>query len=290
MFFGSTPVAGRVLASYLPPLTATFLRFFLASFFLVFIVFKIYGKLPLLDFRGYLLALFIGITGMIGYNFFLFSGLHFITASRASIIIALNPSLISLFSIIIFKEKFTKFKFTGIVLSLIGAIIVISKGDLNIILQGKAGKGELFVLGTAICWVVFTLIGKVAMKEFKPIIIITYSCLISNIIMIVPVILEGKLQNIFSYNLAVWTSLFVLAFFGTVLAFIWFYEGIDKIGPSRTAVFNNFVPVFATIMAVFILHENITLSLVSGATLIISGIYLSNYQVEKRKVAMEAKP
>ena len=83
---------------------------------------------------------------------------------------------------------------------------------------------------------------------------------------------------------------FVLAFFGTVLAFIWFYEGIDKIGPSRTAVFNNFVPVFATIMAVFILHENITLSLVSGAILIINGIYLSNYQVERRKVAMEEKP
>ena len=228
MFFGSTPVAGRVLALNISPLTATFLRFILASFFLVFIVFKIFGKLPRLSFREFLLALFIGITGMVGYNFFLCAGLHFITASRASIIIALNPSLISLFSVLIFKEKFTKFKFTGIMLSLMGAIIVISKGNLNIILQGKIGKRELFVLGSAICWVAFTLIGKIAMKEFKPIIIITYACLISNIIMVVPVILEGELQNIFSYNLAVWTSLFVLAFFGTVLAFIWFYEGVDS--------------------------------------------------------------
>jgi len=281
IFFASAPVAGRILSSNLSPFTSSFLRFFLASFFLVFILFKKFGKFPPINFRGFLLILFIGITGTVGFNIFLFSGLRFITASRAAIILALNPSLISLFSVLIFKEKFTKYKFTGIILSFIGAIIVISEGNLNIIFQGNIGKGELFILGSVISWVAFTLIGKVALKEFAPITITTYACLIGILILTIPAVLEGELQNFLQYNFAVWFSIFVMGFLGTVLAFIWFYEGVKKIGPSRAAVFNNLAPAFTTLMAVFILRENITLFLVIGATLTIIGIYLSNYQKRK---------
>jgi len=164
---------------------------------------------------------------------------------------------------------------------LIGAIIVISEGNLNIIFQGNIGKGELFILGSVISWVAFTLIRKVALKEFAPITITTYACLIGILILTIPAVLEGELQNFLQYNFAVWFSIFVMGFLGTVLAFIWFYEGVKKIGPSRAAVFNNLAPAFTTLMAVFILRENITLFLVIGATLTIIGIYLSNYQKRK---------
>jgi len=95
---------------------------------------------------------------------------------------------------LIFKEKFSKYKFTGIIISLSGALIVISRGDLQVIFQGKIGRGELLILGCVACWTAFTLAGKIVVKELKPAIAISYACLAGNLILIIPAILEGELQ------------------------------------------------------------------------------------------------
>lgn len=266
------------MAANFPPFTSAFLRFLLASFFLIFFVLKKYGQFPRLSLPQFLLIIALGLTGVAGYNFLFFSGLKFITASRASMIVSLNPSVITLLSILIFKDKFTKFKFIGIILSLCGALIVISQGNLRVILQGNIGWGELFLLGCVISWSSFTVLGKIIMKDLRPVIAITYACLVGTLILILPAYQEGVLQSFRQYSAEVWLSIFVLGFLGTALAFTWYYEGIEKISPSRAGIFINFVPIFATLMAVIILHEQLSLSLVIGAIFVVSGVYLTNYQ------------
>jgi len=262
LFFGSTFIAGRIMAANLPPFTS----------------------FPRINFQQFLLIIALGLTGVAGYNYLFFSGLKFITASRASMIISLNPSVITILSTLILKEKFTRFKFTGIALSLTGALIVISQGNLQSILQGDIGWGELFILGCVVCWSSFTVLGKIIMKDLKPLIAITYACLAGTLILILPTYQEGVIQNFMQYNLEVWVSVFVLGFLGSALAFTWFYEGIDKIGPSRAGIFINFVPIFATLMGVLILHEKLSPSLIVGAIFVLSGVYLTNYQVKNIKI------
>jgi drug/metabolite transporter (DMT)-like permease len=70
--------------------------------------------------------------------------------------------------------------------------------------------------------------------------------------------------------------MFYLGFFGTVIGFVWYYEGIKKIGPMKASLFINFVPISAVVMAFFILDEPITLSLLIGTLLVCSGVYLTN--------------
>jgi drug/metabolite transporter (DMT)-like permease len=127
-------------------------------------------------------------------------------------------------------------------------------------------------------------LGKITMKNLKPIIAITYACLAGTLILILPTYQEGVLQNFMQYSIEVWLSVFALGFLGTALAFTWFYEGIDKIGPSRAGIFINFVPIFATLMAVLILHEKLSPSLVVGAIFVVSGVYLTNYQAKNTKI------
>jgi drug/metabolite transporter (DMT)-like permease len=67
-----------------------------------------------------------------------------------------------------------------------------------------------------------------------------------------------------------------LAIFGTVIAFVWYYEGVKAIGPSRTAVFNNLVPVFGIVFGALLLHEPILMSMIIGGTLVITGVTLTN--------------
>jgi len=67
-----------------------------------------------------------------------------------------------------------------------------------------------------------------------------------------------------------------LAVFGTVLGFLWYYEGIQAIGATKASLFINFVPVSAILMAFVILREPVTLSLLSGGMLVTGGVFLTN--------------
>ena len=74
----------------------------------------------------------------------------------------------------------------------------------------------------------------------------------------------------------VWASIFYLGVFGTVIGFVWYYEGVKAIGPSRTAIFNNLVPVCGILLAALLLREPILISMVAGGTLAIIGVTLTN--------------
>jgi drug/metabolite transporter (DMT)-like permease len=67
-----------------------------------------------------------------------------------------------------------------------------------------------------------------------------------------------------------------LGFFGTVLGFFWYYEGIRAIGPSRASGFINFVPVSGVFFGWLILDETVNLSLLAGAVMVMAGVYFTN--------------
>ena len=103
ILWGGTFIAARVVAQNVGPFSASFLRFAIASIFLVFITIKLEGKIPRLKKHQILPVILLGMTGIFAYNFFFFSGLKTVSASRASIVIAMNPIFIALFAYIFFK-------------------------------------------------------------------------------------------------------------------------------------------------------------------------------------------
>lgn len=60
------------------------------------------------------------------------------------------------------------------------------------------------------------------------------------------------------------------------MGFNWYYEGIKAIGPSRTGVFINLVPMSAITLAFLLLNETVDFSLASAAVLVSTGIYHTN--------------
>ena len=275
VFWGGTFVAGRSLAQNVGPFSAAFFRFAIASVFLVFLAWKVEGKITLIKKRQILPVLLLGLTGVFCYNLFFFKGLKLIEASRAAIIIANNPIFITMFSAIFFKEKLNTLKITGILISVSGAIIAISRGDVLEILQGNLGLGEFYIFLCVVSWVIFSLLGKVVMADLSPLSSVTYSSITGTILLFPPALREGLADCIY-YSISDWWNIFYLGFFGTVLGIVWFYEGINQIGPTKAGLFINFVPISAILLAFFILGEPLTLSLLIGTILVTCGVYLTN--------------
>ena len=281
VFWGGTFIAGKIVAQDVQPFSAAFLRFAIASAFLVLITWKVEGKLPKIE-RSLVLPIFLlGLTGVFAYNVFFFKGLQSIDAGRAALIIALNPVMISLLSSIFFKEELTPIKIIGILLSVIGAMTVISRGNPLHLFQGHLGWGELNIFGCVLSWVSFSLIGKSVLGKISPLVSICYSSLAGTATLIIPATLEGLWTFLPAYSGITWLGLFYLGFFGTVLGFVWYYEGIKKIGPTKAGLFINVVPLSAVVLAFFLLNEPLTMSLLIGAVLVSTGIYLTNMRFGK---------
>jgi drug/metabolite transporter (DMT)-like permease len=275
-FWGGTFIAGRVIAQNVRPFSAAFLRFAIASIFLLFLTWKLEGKFPKLRKHQIVPIFLLGMIGVFTYNFFFFKGMKLIEAGRASVIIANNPIFIALLAAYFFKEKLTPLKIIGILISVTGAIVVITRGHVLEIFQGSVGPGELYIFGCVASWVTYSLIGKVAMKDLSPLLSVTYSVLVGAAALLLPAYLEGITRDFFHYSTQEWVSLFYLGFFGTVLGFIWYYQGIQRIGPMKAGLFINFVPISGVLLAFLILKEPITFSLIIGLIFVSIGVYLTN--------------
>lgn len=276
VFWGGTFIAGRLIATSVHPVSAAFLRFAIASLCLFLLVVRKEGRLP--DLAGNQIGplLLLGLTGVFSYNILFFSGLQHIEAGRASLIIAINPIVISLLSAIIFKEALNWVKGLGICISVVGAMVVISKGQLLRMAGFGVGTGELLILGCVASWVSYTLIGKVVLARLSPLTVVAYSAFAGTLLLLIPALYSGLLTDIGHYSTLDWFSIVYLGFFGTVLGFVWYYQGIERIGPMKASVFINFVPISAMILSFFILHETLTLTLVMGGAMVIMGVYFTN--------------
>lgn len=276
LFWGGTFTAGKIASERIGPFSISFLRFVIASLFLLFITWKIEGKLPRLKGRQIVPILLLGMTGIFIYNVCFFKGLQIIEAGRASLIISTSPVFIAVFSSWLFRERLNLIRISGIVISVMGAIIVISKGKLLGVFQGTLGWGELCIFCCVLCWVAYSLIGKAVMDGLSPIASVAYSSVVGTVALLIPACYEGIAQNITGYWAIDWLSIFYLGVFGTVIGFVWYYQAVKQIGPTRAGLFINFVPIFAIAIAFVMLEEKITLSLFAGAVLVIAGVYLTN--------------
>jgi drug/metabolite transporter (DMT)-like permease len=275
-FWGGTFIAGRSLAGSVGPYSAAFLRFLVASVFLVLFTVKVEGRMPKLTPKTIPGVVLLGMTGVFSYNVFFFKGLNLIEAGRAAIVIANNPVFITLLSALLFKERLTWLKGAGVLLSVTGALVVITRGDLAAVAGGGIGKGELMIFGCVASWVAYSLIGKKVMSDLSPLSAVAWSAVIGAAALLPIALWEGLVANAASYRPVDWIALFYLGFFGTVVGFVWYYQGIQRIGPARASLFINFVPISAVSLAFLVLGEPLTPSLAAGTLLVCTGVYLTN--------------
>lgn len=164
----------------------------------------------------------------------------------------------------------------GVLLSVFGALIVITKGSPLEALNAKIGRGELFMFICVLSWAAFSLIGKTILKGLSPLTAITYATLAGTALLFIPACMNGLLQNIRHYPLGAWLGIFYMGFFGSVVGLVWYYEGIRTIGPTKASLFINFVPISAVALAFIVLGEPLTISLLTGTILVSLGVYLTH--------------
>ena len=276
IFWGGTFISGRMLAGHVTPFCAAFLRFATAATVLLVVLYRKNDGLPAVPKPIWLLIPCLSLTGIFSYNVLFFLGLQTVDASRASVIIANNPVFIALLASLVFRERLGVVKSLGIPISVLGAVIAISKGDVAGLFQGGLSWGDLMIFGCVASWVTFSLVGRAVIVHTPPLTAITYAATLGALLLFIPATMDGLFGSIGTYSPIDWGNIGFLGIFGTAFGFVWYYQGIDHIGAVRAGLFINIVPLSAIIMAFFILGEPVTPSLLIGIVLVLSGVYLTN--------------
>jgi len=274
VIWGGTFIAGRVLALALPATVGALLRFVAASLALLVAALWLEGGLPWLNRRQLAATLALGATGVFAYNLLFLGALALLPASRTSLIVALNPVVTITLSAWLFGEQITRRRGLGILLALAGVWIVVSRGDLLGSLAGAVGPGEIMMFGAVCCWALYTLIGRGVLRGLTPLAATTYASLFGTTMLAIAAMpallrLQGPLLSP-----AVLASVLYLGLLGTGVAFVWYYRAVRRLGPSRTVIFNNLVPVCGATFGVTLLGEPLLPSMMVGGVMAVVGVML----------------
>jgi drug/metabolite transporter (DMT)-like permease len=278
-FWGATFIAGRIAVQAMPPLTVATGRFVVASLLLLVIAFRIEGGLPKLSRQQLWVTLILGLTGVAIYNVFFFGALERMPAGKTALLVALSPIMTAVTVAIILKEKLGPYRWGGIALALIGTLTIVTQGEMLSATQSLVqsfGWGELLMLGAIISWVSYTVISRFALRGLTPIAATTYATLWGTLVLGLAALTEVDSLHSGMLTWENFLTIFYLGAFGSAIAFIWYNEGVKMIGPARTVVFTNLVPVFGLLLSYLILDEPIYISMVVGGAIVIAGVTLTN--------------
>ena len=284
VFWSGAFICGRIVADQIEPFSVAALRFFFAAFLLGVVFIAAKWKIPRLSGRQILWILTLGFFSVFAYNALFFTGFKTVTASGGALIIAATPAVVAIGAAVFFRERLNLKKILGIAASLKGALLVISSGNFAGVLTDGIGFGELCFVGCVLCWTAYSLVGRRLVDEFSAPTMVLLSMTAGALMLFVPAVFAEDLPSqIGEFNSAVWLSVLFMAVFSSVLAFIWYYQGIREIGATRASNFINLVPLSAAGLGYFLLDETLSPPQILGGALIIVGVWLVNHGGESRE-------
>ena len=272
--WGGTFIAGRVLALALPAAVGSLLRYVVALAALLFAARWLEGGLPRLTRRQVIGTLLLGATGILAYNLFFLGALARLPASRTSLIIALNPVVTIAAASLLLGERMNPRHWFGVVVALAGVWIVVSRGDVLGSVTGSVGVGELLMFGGVCSWAAYTLIGRRVLRELTPLAATTYASLWGAAMLAVVAAPDLRELALTDLTPPVVLSALYLGVLGTSVAFVWYYQAVQRLGASRTVIFNNLVPVFGATFGVLLLGEPLLPSMLLGGAVAVGGVML----------------
>ncbi len=282
LFWSGNFIVGKAASIYeIPPFSLNFYRWLFAGLILFPFTFK-----EILSKKNYILHnigffIILGITSITIFNSTVYYSLYYMQVISGVLMISTIPVWIMFISSILGIEKTNKFQIFGVILSLLGVLFIITKTDLEVIKNLAFNRGDLIMAIGMFSWALYSALLKKKKYEITQITLLEV-VIISGLVFLIPIyILEMNLGNQIILDKPFILTLSYVVLFPGLASFFFWIKGIGIIGANRAGVFLHLMPVFGSIMAIFLFDEKFMIYHLLGAIFIIAGITLSNKKIKK---------
>jgi drug/metabolite transporter (DMT)-like permease len=274
LFWGGNAVASRIAVGQIQPMQLVCLRWALV----LLVLWPLYGRQVRAhwgEVRPQLWRIVVvGFLGLTGFNALFYVAAHSTTAVNIGILQGSVPVIVLAGAFITYGTKASLVQIAGVLITAAGVAVVATRGQPLSILDIAFNRGDLLMLTACVLYAAYT----VALRErprMPGAAFFTLLALISAVTSLPLAVAEAVVSG---WSLPTWQGVLVtlyVAIFPSTLAQIFFVRAVDLIGPGRTGVFVNLVPIFAAILAVVLIGEPFAAYHAVALALVLGGIWLA---------------
>ena len=207
-------------------------------------------------------VLLMGGFGLSMFNALFYIAAHSTTAVNLGIMQSTLPGMILLGSFLIFGSRINKLQITGLTLTLIGVVVMVSKGSIENLMLLTFNNGDFLML-----------LGLVMLGYFSA----------AAFLMTIPLMaIESAVYGTIMPGPKGWLIIIYIAIVLSCISQIFFMRGVDLIGSGSAGLYANLVPVFSAIIAVILLSEIFSIYHLSAMIFVFGGIALLEYRNMKK--------
>ena len=277
LFWSGNFIVGKAASFFeIPPFTLNFYRWtfawlILAPFTLPEIIRK---KNYILE--NIFLIIILGITSITIFNSIVYYSLNFTQVISGVLMISTIPVMIIIFCALFKIEKTNIYQIFGVIFSLLGVIVIITKSDLDILLNLNFNKGDLWMVVAMFSWAMYSALLRKKKFELSQLSLLQ-TIISAGLIFLLPAyLIELSLGYRASIHLPFVLTLTYVVLFPGLTSFIFWIKGISIIGSNRSGIFLHLMPIFSTLLAMLIFKEKFMIYHLIGTILIITGSVLSS--------------
>ena len=268
-------IVGRGLRHDMPPIALNFWRWAGAALILApFVLPRLAGRWHRVVRHWRILAV-LGGTGAALFQLLVYLGLGMTTTVNAVLMNSSVPLFMILCSWLIEGERATARQIAGIVVSFLGIVVIMKRGEVGDLLRLDFNRGDAVILAAMPVWGVYSVLLKRRPAEFTG---IEFLFLLSlfGVAWLAPLFVgETLFIRSGTLTLASFGGVVYIALFASVLGYICWNRGVAAVGANRAGFTIHLLPAFGTILAVLLLGEEFHTFHLVGIATILAGVFLA---------------
>jgi len=271
-------IAKDLMPTYIGPIALVFLRIFGAC--ILFWILSLFLKTETVAKKDLIKMLWLALFGIVINQVFFIYGLSLTHPINSAIIMISNPIMVFIFTLIILKERVTILKLSGLSLAIFGATtLLLFKGNLEF--GSETIVGDLYTLINSASWAIFVVMVKPIMEKYNTVTVMRWIFLFGSFY-ILPIGLDDFTKTDWSLfnDYAIFATCFVVIA-TTFFAYLLNIYGLKSLSPSTVSAYIYLQPFLASIFAIIMGKDSLTLTKLFSGILIIFGLYLINKKTKK---------
>ncbi|HWB16760.1 MAG TPA: DMT family transporter [Vicinamibacterales bacterium] len=220
-------------------------------------------------------VVWLGLVGCFLYQTCWALGLARTTASNGALILGATPVVVAMGSAALGHERLGRMHWIGAALSALGLYLVIGR---HASFGGRTWRGDALMLAGLACWSVYTIGARRLMSRHSPLFVTAMTTTAGTIpyaLLALPEIVRVRWTSLPMID---WALLAYAAILAAGAAYILWYTGVQRLGPARTSIYSNVIPIAAMAAAAVWLHEPMTPVKIAGAACVICGVLVTRVQ------------
>ncbi len=275
LFWSGNMVLGRALRDQVPPLTLAFWRWAIAFLLVVPLALPhLRRQWPLLR-GGWPAVVILGLLGVGGYNTLAYVGLNYTPATNAVLLNSFIPIATITLSWALLKKQLQRREWLGVVVSFVGVITIVCRGELRTLAALSPNVGDLWMLAAVFTWAFYTIGLQWRPAGIDPMLLLAALTSVG-LLALAPAcaweIAQGRTVLVSAGSLA---GIAYTGVFPGFLGYVFYNRAVGEVGASKASLFLHLMPVFGTILSAIFLDEMPQAYHAVGIALIFSGIYLT---------------